>query len=248
VRQVTKSVAPKTQALWTLGRLSERLNQWADEVYDTTDHPSLGQSPQAAFAQGLLETGHRPQRLIPYTEEFLMWTRPTTDKGTAKVLPGRGVRIHNVLYWCEAFRNPQVEGAQVAVRYDPYDAGRAWALVNHRWYECCSEYYSVLQGRSEKEMILATQQLRARRSRHSKRFQVNAKQLATFLQSMEAEEALLKQRLTDREARRLVAAVEGGAPFDSEHAAQMEWPSEQVDRPAAGVEEVVEEREEYEEF
>ncbi len=124
VRQVTKSVAPKTQALWTLGRLSERLNQWADEVYDTTDHPSLGQSPREAFALGLFQTGRRPQRLIPYTEEFLMWTRPTTDKGTAKVLPGRGVRIHNVLYWCEAFRNPQVEGAQVAVRYDPYDAGR----------------------------------------------------------------------------------------------------------------------------
>ncbi|MGH7146874.1 MAG: Mu transposase C-terminal domain-containing protein [Pyrinomonadaceae bacterium] len=248
VRQVTKSVAPKTQALWTLERLSERLNQWADEVYDTTDHPSLGQSPQAAFAQGLLETGHRPQRLIPYAEEFLMWTRPTTSKGTAKVLPGRGVRIHNVLYWCEAFRNPQIEGTQVAIRYDPYDAGRAWVSVNHRWYECCSEYYSVLQGRSEKEMIIATQQLRARRSRHSKRFQVNAKHLATFLQSMEAEEALLKQRLHDREARHLVAAVEGGAPFNSERAAQLEWPSEQADRPAADVEEMAEEREEYEEF
>ncbi|MGE0278828.1 MAG: Mu transposase C-terminal domain-containing protein [Nitrospiraceae bacterium] len=244
VRQVTKSVAPKTQALWTLGRLSERLKEWADEVYDATDHPSLGQSPRAAFAQGLLETGHRPQRLIPYTEEFLMWTRPTTTKGTAKALPGRGVRIHNVLYWCEAFRNPQIEGAQVAVRYDPYDAGRAWAEVFHRWYECHSEYYSVLQGRSEKEMILATQQLRARRSRHSKRFQVNAKQLATFLQSMEAEEALLKQRLHDREARRLVAAVEGGAPFDSGRAARMEMPDEQ----SARVEETAEEREEYEEF
>lgn len=244
MRQVTKSVAPKTQALWTLERLSERLNQWADEVYDTTDHPSLGQSPRAAFAQGLLETGHRPQRLIPYTEEFLMWTRPTTSKGTAKVLPGRGVRIHNVIYWCEAFRNPQVEGTQVAVRYDPYDAGRAWASVNHHWFECHSEYYSVLQGRSEKELILATQQLRARRSRHSKHFQVNAKQLATFLQSVEAEEALLKQRMHDREARRLVAAVEGGSPSDSEQAAQMGMQEEQ----AAGAEEIAEEREEYEEF
>jgi hypothetical protein len=86
--------------------------------------------------------------------------------------------------------------------------------------------------------------LRARRSRHSKRFQVNAKQLATFLQSMEAEETLLKQRLHDREARRLVAAVEGGLPSDSGRAAQMEMPGEQ----SAGVEETAEEREEYEEF
>ena len=248
VRQVTKSVAPKTQALWTLGRLSERLNQWADEVYDTTDHPSLGQSPQKAFTQSLLQTGQRPQRLIPYDEEFLMWTRPTTKKGTAKVTAGRGVKIHYLLYWCEAFRNPQIEGTQVAVRYDPYDAGKAWASVNHHWFECHSEYYAVFQGRSEKELLLATQELRARRSRHSMRFRVNVKQLATFLQSVEAEEALLKQRLSDREARRLVAAVQGAPSSNSDSAASLEWPGEQVDRPSAAAEEYVEEREEYEEF
>lgn len=248
VRQVTKSVEPKTQALWTLGRLAERLNQWADEVYDATDHPSLGQSPQVAFAQGLLQTGQRPWRLIPYDEEFLIWTRPTTSKGTAKVLSGRGVVIHHLLYWCEAFRNPQVEGRQVAIRYDPYDAGRAWALVNHHWFECHSEYYAVFQGRSEKELILATQELRARRSRHSMHTQVTSRQLATFLQSVEAEEALLKQRLHDREARRLVAAVEGGLPSDSEHPTLTEQPVEQADLAAAGAQEIAEEREQYEEF
>jgi transposase InsO family protein len=248
VRQVTKSVAPKTQALWTLGKLSEQLNQWAEEVYDLADHPSLGQSPRETFTRGLHQTGQRPQRLIPYMEEFLMWTRPTTKKGTAKVLAGRGVKIHNLLYWCEAFRNPQIEGTQVAVRYDPYDAGKAWASVNHRWCECHSEYYAVFQGRSEKELILATQELRARRSRHSSRFQVNAKQLATFLQSVEAEEGLLKQRLSDREARRLVVAVESGFSSDSDHVARMEWPGGQIDRPPVAVEDFVEEREEYEEF
>jgi putative transposase len=248
VRQVTKSVSPKTQALWTLGRLSERLNQWADEVYDTTDHPSLGQSPREAFTLGLLQTGKRPQRLIPYDEEFLLWTRPATDRRTAKVLAGRGVRIHNLLYWCEAFRNPEIEGKRVAVRYDPYDAGRAWACVNHHWFELHSEYYAVFHGRSEKELILATQELHARRSRNEKRFQVNAKRLAVFLQSVEAEEALLKQRLHDRETRRLIAAVEETPPFASDQAGLMEQRGAEDNRLPIETEETAEEPEEYEEF
>lgn len=246
VRQVTKAVEPKTQAVWTLGRLSERLNEWANEIYDTTNHPSLGQSPREAFTQGLQRTGLRPQRLIPYDEEFLMWTRPTTRKGTAMVMAGRGIKIHHLLYWCEAFRNPQVERTQVAVRYDPYDAGRAWACVNHRWFECHSEYYAVFQGRSEKELRLAIGELRARHSRHSRSLTVTAKQLGVFLKSLEAEELMLRQRRADREGRRLIDIVEGDAPGGGreEHA---EPSSEKIvcSFPRDGV---VNEQEEYEEF
>ncbi len=249
VRQVTKSVEPKTQAVWTLGRLSERLNEWAYKIYDATPHPSLGQSPREAFAQGLLQTGRRPQRLIPYDEEFLMWTRPTTRKGTAKVAPGRGIKIHHLLYWCEAFRNPQVEGTQVAVRYDPYDVGKAWAYVDHRWFECHSEYYAAFRGRSEKELMLAVEELRARRSQHSRRFHVSVKQLGGFLQSVGAEELLLKQRRADREARHLIAVVEGGLPStEADPEGQKEWSSMETAGASAVIEEIADEREGYEEF
>jgi putative transposase len=248
-RQITKGVEPKTQALWTLGRLSERLIEWAYEIYETTNHPSLGQSPREAFAQGLLQTGRRLQRLIPYDEEFWMWTRPTTRKGAALVMPGRGIKVHHLLYWCEAFRNPQVERTQVAVRYDPYDAGRAWACVNHRWFECHSEYYAAFRGRSEKELMLAVEELRARRSQHSRQFYVSAKQLGVFLQSVEAEELLLRQRRCDREARRLIAAVEGDAlvPEDGrqERAGQS---GVEIVHSSAATEGTADEREEYEEF
>jgi putative transposase len=249
VRQVTKGVEPKTHALWTLGRLSERLNEWAREIYETTTHPSLGQSPREAFAQGLLQTGWRPQRLIPYDEEFLMWTRPTTRKGTAMVMPGRGIKVHHLLYWCEAFRNPQVERTQVAVRYDPYDAGKVWACVNHRWHECHSEYYAIFRGRSEKELMLAVEELRACRSQHSRQFYVSAKQLGVFLQSVEAEELLLRQRRSDREARRLVAVVEGFLPSpEANREERAERSGAEAARSSAAIEEVADEREEYEEF
>jgi len=46
--KVTKSVNPKGQACWTLTALATRLCEWAYEVYDTLEHPALGQSPREA--------------------------------------------------------------------------------------------------------------------------------------------------------------------------------------------------------
>jgi hypothetical protein len=132
VRQVTKSVNPKHHAEWTLGGLHECLSEWAYEVYDTIPHPALGQSPRDAFAGGLAQSGNRPHRIIAYDEEFRLWTLPTTARGTARVVPGKGVKINHVFYWASALRDPDVERSQVPVRYDPYDAGTAYAYVHKR--------------------------------------------------------------------------------------------------------------------
>ncbi len=43
-RQITKSVDPRNHAVWRLKELSEHLSNYAYEVYDTLDHPALGQS------------------------------------------------------------------------------------------------------------------------------------------------------------------------------------------------------------
>jgi hypothetical protein len=200
VRQVTKSVNPKGLAIWPLAALHDRLCEYLYEVYDTTDHPALGQSPREAFLKRLAETGERRHRMIPYDEEFLIFTLPTTTKGKAKVVPGKGVKIHHVYYWAEAFRDPQIQGVQAEVRYDPFDAGIAYAFVHKQWVRCHSEHYAVLKGRSEREIMLATQELRRRYHNHSAAFPVTARHLAGFLQSVEAEEVLLSQRLSDLES------------------------------------------------
>ncbi|MBS9389865.1 MAG: DDE-type integrase/transposase/recombinase [Dolichospermum sp. WA123] len=70
VRQVTKSVNPKNQAVWTLGLLYEYLCAWAYEVYDTDEHPAFFQSPRDAFAAGMTIGGSRIHRMIPYDENF----------------------------------------------------------------------------------------------------------------------------------------------------------------------------------
>jgi hypothetical protein len=159
-RQATQSVNPKGQAVWPFEELHRRLTEYAYEIYDTLHHPAAGQSPLEAFEMGIAATGQRFQRVIAYDREFLVHTLPTTRKGTARIAPGRGVKIHNLYYWSDVFRAPDVEKQNVAIRYDPFDAGTAYAFVNKEWTECHSEYFSIFQGRSEKELMLATEELR----------------------------------------------------------------------------------------
>ena len=168
VRQVTKSNEPVGQAAWNLGCLYDRLSSFLFEIYDTIEHPALGQTPREAYFAALQSTGVRANRAIAYDQAFLMATLPTTQRGTARVLPGRGVVINRVYYWAEAFRDPTVENHDVAVRYDPFNIGTAYAFVKNRWTECHSEHYVVLQGRSEKEIMLASKELRRRSQLYSR--------------------------------------------------------------------------------
>jgi putative transposase len=127
VRQVTKAVDPKRQAVWTLGDLYRYFIAWSYEVYDTTPHPALEMSPREAFRLGVERSGERIHCTIDYDETFRFFSLPTTPKGTAQVEPGRGVKIHSVYYWSDEFRPATIEHTQVPVRYDPFDIGRAYA-------------------------------------------------------------------------------------------------------------------------
>ena len=129
VRIVTNATDPRGQAVWPLRDLFRSLSQYAYEVYDTAMHPALGTSPREAYSAGLDLTGRRLHRMIRYDQEFLVFTMPTTPKGTARVVPSRGVKIRHLYYWCDRFRDPKVEGQPVEVRYDPFDAGSAYAFV-----------------------------------------------------------------------------------------------------------------------
>jgi putative transposase len=199
VRHVTKSVNPQGQAVWTLGALDERLSEYVFEIYDTVVHPALSLSPRDAFTTGIESSGLRLQRLIPYDEDFLMATLPTTAKGVAKVAVGRGVKVNHVYYWSDRFRNPAVEGTCVPVRYDPFDAGTAYAFVDRQWVRCYSEHHTIFQGKSEKEILLASHELRRRNRVCADGKATTARKLADFLQSVESEELLLEQRMRDRE-------------------------------------------------
>lgn len=207
VRLVTKSVNPKGLAVWTMRELNERLNQYLFEVYDQLEHPALGQTPREAFLRGMEAHGLRLHKIILYDEKFKFSTLPTTNKGTATLSPGIGVKINYIHYWSNFFNDPELEGRQIPVRYDPFNAGIAYAFVRSQWVECISEHYATFAGRSEREIMLATQELRKKNQSHSaKRFDINAARLAKFFNSVEQSEAVLEQHAMDLE---LHAATHG---------------------------------------
>ena len=203
VRDITTAVDPQRRATWTLAALAERFAEFVYEVYDQLDHPALGRSPREVFTQGLRQSGERAHRRICDSEEFRILTLPSTAKGTAKVIPGRGVRINYLFYWNDAFRDGRVEGLSLPVRYDPFDAGLAYAFVHGGWRQCLSEHYADFRGRSEREIKIATAELRRQHQQHARSLTVTAHRLAEFLNAVQADEKLLQQRQRDAEAQRI---------------------------------------------
>ena len=210
-RLMTKATDPERQAVWTLPALAERVQQWADEEYETMRHPSLGMTPREAYELSLSRDGERRNRSIEYDETFLRATFPTTRKGTAKVEPGVGVRINYLEYWCEAMRDPTVEGTQVKVRYDPFDVSVGYAYIDGSFRKCDCPY-TEFAGCSERELQLLTEELRKRNRLHAGRehIEVTQKQLATFRRENADIEAILLQQRHDRETRAALVVLEGG--------------------------------------
>jgi transposase InsO family protein len=211
VRQMTKSNNPKNLALWTLGLLYLYLNKWVDNVYELTEHPALGRTPREAFIAGVEQYGKLSHKLISYDENFKFLTLPTTNRGKAKVNRRLGVRINYFDYWSDAFRDPQIENKSIDVRYEPFDTSIAYAKANQRWVEC-KALIPTLKGRSEKEIQIASQELRKRYQEHGKNFKLDARQIGEFLLSVKAEELLLEQQLRDRQLKEVFTVVDGGFP------------------------------------
>ncbi len=210
-RQMTRTTNPAHLAVWTLPRLAERVKQWADSEYDTLRHPALGMTPRGAYDLSIEQDGARRHKEISYDEAFLRATFPSTRKGTAKVIPGVGVRINHLDYWCEAMRDPTVENTQVKVRYDPFDVSVGYAYIDRRWRKCDCPY-TEFANCSERELQLLTEELRKRNRITYGRAQIEItqKQLAAFRRDNTEIEAILRQQRHDRETRAALVVLEGG--------------------------------------
>jgi putative transposase len=209
-RQMTREVDPRRLAVWTLSRFSARLCQYAYEVYDQMDHPALGQSPREAFAQGIQLAGMRTHRLIPYSEEFLILTCPTTRTKYAKLDAARGVVVNGLRYYNPLMRSSPEAGKRVEVRYEPFDMSLVYAFVDGQWLQCTADAFLQVQGRSEREWELILSEWREQqRAHHRKRVSIDSARLATFLEEVLSEETLLFQQQRDLEGVSIREAILG---------------------------------------
>lgn len=201
-RSLSKSHDPRALAVWTLPQFSQAFEGYLTQVYSKMENAGLGVSPETAMAVGLKMTGARNHICIPYTRDFIIMCLPTTPKGTAKVDPGRGVKIGYIYYWAPEFRNPKYAKTQVEVRYDPFNMAVAMVWLKDHWVDCVSEMSTEFQGRTEKEIKNATQELRAKFSRSHQRRSINATIIAAYLRETTNTEAglLAQQKKLDSEA------------------------------------------------
>jgi len=222
VRQVTKSVAPREQAVWTLGDLYAHLCIWAYEVYDQEIHEALGMTPREAFQMGMLRGGERGHLAAFYGDEFRYLSLPSTPKETAQVTPRKGIKLNYVYYRAKALDAPEVHYQQVPVRYDPFDIGIIYAYVQKRWIQCRSGYYLQFKGHSERERQLAAAEIRKQYQNHRQNATITAKRLADFLADLGAHEEVLMQRWRDLEARDVFARMDGTLMFSADQMLQEE--------------------------
>ena len=76
---------------------------------------------------------------------------------------------------------------------------------------CISEYYNSFHGRSEREVKLASLELRRSKQKHAQRVTLSAQEKAVYLEGTEAKEALLLQRLHDLARQDVCALIEGSS-------------------------------------
>lgn len=211
-RSMSPSHDPRKLAIWTLPALTEALDDFFGNVYASMIHPALGVSPKDALTNGLATSGARNHILIPYSEEFIRLSMPSTPAGKAMIRAGRGIKIRGIHYWHPALREPKHANTKVPVLYDPFDVSRAYALVGGEWVLCRSEHRALFERRTEREIATISQEIRALHHLAGVRRNVNASDIAAFITKMRQSEAILRQQRHDAERRTDEASHEPSLP------------------------------------
>lgn len=196
IRLVTKAVNPKNHAVWNLPLLEEEAEKYFYEEYDLREHSALGQSPRETYddAMGKYDL---PFIGIEYSEAFIIDILPTTRKGTAKVVRGRGVKIEYIFYNnSRVFKAAGVYGKQVKVRLDPWNRAIAYAYIKDRWetLHAPPDLFHKLCNRSHRELRALSEELRQTKSLYGKNFNARVMEMAEKHAPREAIEKIQRQR------------------------------------------------------
>jgi putative transposase len=121
---------------------------------------------------------------------------PSTPAGKARMRAGRGVKIKGIHYWHPAFRDLGT-AVSLPVLYDPFDVSKGYALVSGEWILCRSEYTALFERRTEREIAIISQEIRALHIQRGIHRQVKAVDIATFLTIARESETVLRQQRGD---------------------------------------------------
>ena len=164
---VASSVNPRNHAVWAR-QAHDRLCEWAYEIYGTTEHPALGRAPRELFLPTAWRARDRCHRAVTYDDEFRMMTLPTTTTGWLGSLRAEELRFATCTIGrlFSAIRRLSKQAFRFAMILTTPEL--PMPLIGNSWVNCFSEHYATFRGRSEREMMLATAELRQRLPHHSR--------------------------------------------------------------------------------
>lgn len=218
-RSMSQTHDPRNLAVWNLRAFREAFEGFLSKVYHAVEHPALGISPSVAMEIGFLQSGARTHTLIAYDRNFLTATMPTTVKETSKVQRDGSFKANKIDYFADGLLD--YVGQDMPVRYDPFDASRAFVMGRSGWIEARSLYAHELAGRTEKEIEAISLEIDAINSRTGIREKDRAAALGAYLRTVREREANLKLevqqardqelRSTDRDVGLLAAPADDGS-------------------------------------
>lgn len=192
VRKVTKAVNPENLAVWPYDEFVAVAEEFLYVVYDQRPRETEAASPKELHESGLKLHGSRPSRKIQYDENFVFSTMPSTERGTAKVQAGRGIKIWGMYYSCPEILDPALKGAKVSVRVDPYDVSYVYVYAQNKWLKCHCHLTQELRNISLRRLRIASRCLRAKRRHGAQRQKDYEMELGAFLRHCKDREVELQ--------------------------------------------------------
>jgi putative transposase len=104
-------------------------------------------------------------------------------------------------------RSQKFEGKSVRVKYDPEDLGIAWTYLDGQWIQCRPSRTLNLDGRTEKELKIASLEARRSSQQLGRRQSSSNSRLAEFLKTSHENKALQLQQAKDRALRNAATQI-----------------------------------------
>jgi putative transposase len=191
-RGLSSTHDPDKFAIWTPDSFAELLDEWAFDVYPTTPHRGIADTPKERFERSVRETGARDLTRIPYNGAFLFATLPETPNGNTRKVHRGTVSIANLEYRGLVESINSFNGETGYTRACPDDPSKAWIFLENQWRElvCTND---LMREYMERAVTHSHLELSARLSKAGKKLKDVDAALLNLLEGVQDKEAVLRQ-------------------------------------------------------
>ena len=194
-RGLSSSHDPSKFAVWTPDEFAKLFDKWAYEVYPTTKHRGIGETPRDRMERSQTQSGCREIARIPYTKNFLFATLPETPHGNTRKVHRGIVSIDKLEYRGLDESINRYNGQIGYTRLSPDDPSRAWIFLDEKWRElvCTND---ILREYIERAIRLSHMEVSARLTKAGRRLKEIDSPLLQLLEMASDIEAKLQGQKT----------------------------------------------------